>query len=56
MLGGDSTPKKDVPEGKVAGASGAIGSTYNFAAPLYLKLIQAWQNDDLAEAQRLHVL
>ncbi|MDG2072807.1 MAG: dihydrodipicolinate synthase family protein [Pseudomonadales bacterium] len=42
--------------GLVAGASGAIGSTYNFAAPLYLKLIQAWQNDDLAEAQRLQAL
>ena len=42
--------------GLVAGASGAIGSTYNFAAPLYLKLIQAWQNDDLVEAQRLQAL
>tara|TARA_B110000196_G_C21127342_1_gene656563 strand:+ start:916 stop:1860 length:945 start_codon:yes stop_codon:yes gene_type:complete len=42
--------------GLVAGASGAIGSTYNFAAPLYLKLIQAWKNDDLVEAQRLQAL
>ncbi len=42
--------------GLAAGASGGIGSTYNFAAPLYVKLIQAWQNGDLAEAQRLQAL
>ncbi|MFK7805088.1 MAG: dihydrodipicolinate synthase family protein [Anaerolineae bacterium] len=42
--------------GLAAGASGGIGSTYNFAAPLYVKLIQAWQNGNLAEARRLQAL
>ena len=42
--------------GLTAGASGGIGSTYNFAAPLYIKLIQAWQAGDWAEAKRLQAL
>ena len=42
--------------GLAAGASGAIGSTYNFAAPLYMKLIKAWQQGDLTEAKRLQEL
>jgi N-acetylneuraminate lyase len=33
------------------GVSGAVGSTYNFAAPLYQKIIAAHQNGDLATAQ-----
>jgi N-acetylneuraminate lyase len=35
----------------VVGAKAAIGSTYNFAAPLYLKVIEAFERDDLAEAR-----
>lgn len=38
------------------GARGAVGSTYNFAAPLYLKLIAAFDEGDLAEARRLQFL
>ena len=33
------------------GAKGAIGSTYTFAAPLYQRVIDAYQNGDQAEAQ-----
>ena len=35
----------------VLGAQGAVGSTYNFAAPLYHKLIEAFQQGDLATAR-----
>jgi N-acetylneuraminate lyase len=35
------------------GATGAIGSTYNFAAPLYHRIIEAYQAGDSATAQRL---
>jgi N-acetylneuraminate lyase len=38
--------------GLAAGAQGAVGSTYNFAAPLYRRLITAFQNSDIGEAQR----
>lgn len=34
------------------GARGAVGSTYNFAAPLYLRIIDAFNRGDLAAAQR----
>lgn len=34
------------------GATGAVGSTYNFAAPLYLRIIDAFQRGDLAAARR----
>lgn len=34
------------------GAQGAVGSTYNFAAPLYHRLIAAFRRGDLATAQR----
>lgn len=37
--------------GLVTGARGAVGSTYNFAAPLYLRLIAAVEDGDLAEAR-----
>ncbi len=37
----------------VYGIDGAVGSTYNYAAPLYQSLIQAFQNDDLEEARKL---
>lgn len=35
------------------GAKGAVGSTFNYAAPLYLRLIKAWQNGQLEEAREL---
>ena len=38
------------------GTRGAIGSTYNIAAPIYLKIIEAFQAGDMAEAQRLQLL
>ena len=42
--------------GLSSGASGAIGSTYNFALPLYLKLIEAWKGNDLLKARYLQIL
>jgi N-acetylneuraminate lyase len=33
------------------GARGAIGSTYNFAAPVYLRLMEAFSRGDLVSAQ-----
>ena len=35
------------------GARGAVGSTYNFAAPLYRRLLAAVERGDFAEAARL---
>ena len=35
------------------GARGAVGSTYNFAAPLYLRLVAAFRAGDLEAAQRI---
>ena len=35
------------------GANGAVGSTYNFAAPLYLEMIQAYCAGDVDHARRL---
>jgi len=37
----------------VLGAKGAVGSTYNYAAPLYYDLIDAFNNGNLPEAQKL---
>lgn len=34
------------------GARGLIGSTYNFAAPLYLEVIECFSNTDLEEARK----
>jgi N-acetylneuraminate lyase len=34
------------------GAKGAVGSTYNFAAPLYLRIIEAFKRGDLEAARR----
>ena len=39
--------------GLAMGAKGGVGSTYNFAAPLYLQLIQAFGEGDLAKAKVL---
>jgi len=33
------------------GAKGAVGSTYNFAAPIYTRLIAAWERGDVASAR-----
>lgn len=43
-------------EGWQAGARGAVGSTYNYASPLYLKIIEAVESGDLKEARRLQDL
>ena len=37
----------------VLGAKGSVGSTFNYAAPLYYRLIDAFNNGDLATAQQL---
>jgi len=37
----------------VLGCRGAVGSTYNYAAPLYFEIINAFKSNDLAKAQRL---
>jgi N-acetylneuraminate lyase len=37
--------------GLVLGAQGAVGSTYNFAAPLYSRIIRAFQAGDLKTAR-----
>lgn len=37
----------------VLGAKGAVGSTFNYAAPLYYDLIDAFNNNDLKKAQAL---
>ncbi|MFP6666778.1 MAG: dihydrodipicolinate synthase family protein [Pirellulales bacterium] len=38
--------------GLTAGARAAVGSTYNFAAPIYQRLLAALANGDLEEARR----
>ena len=38
--------------GLIGGAHGAVGSTYNFAAPLYQRVIQAFEQGDIATAQQ----
>ncbi len=38
--------------GLALGATGAVGSSYNFAAPLYRRVIAAFENNDLAIARR----
>jgi N-acetylneuraminate lyase len=38
--------------GLVAGARGAVGSTYNFAAPIYHRLREAWQQGNIAAARQ----
>jgi N-acetylneuraminate lyase len=37
------------------GAYGAVGSTYNFAAPLYHEIIEAYQQGDMELAQKLQL-
>lgn len=43
-------------EGWSQGARGAVGSTYNYASPLYLRLIEAMESGDLARARELQDL
>jgi N-acetylneuraminate lyase len=38
------------------GCKGAVGSTYNYAAPLYLNLIKAFNDGNMYEARRLQQL
>src|SRR5690606_14649336 len=38
------------------GAKGAVGSTYNFAAPLYLRVMELFERGDLHEAQQQQLL
>jgi len=40
----------------VLGSRGAVGSTYNYAAPLYYRLINAFDNGNLDEARKLQQL
>ena len=42
--------------GVVSGAAGAVGSTYNFAAGLYHRMIAAVDRGDLREARRCQAL
>jgi len=37
--------------GLALGADGAVGSTYNFSAPLYLRIIEAFEAGDIAAAR-----
>jgi N-acetylneuraminate lyase len=37
--------------GLALGVRGAVGSTYNFAAPLYLRIVEAFERGDLASAR-----
>lgn len=37
----------------VLGAKGAVGSTFNYAAPIYLKMIDAYNKGDIIEARSL---
>ena len=39
--------------GLALGVKGAVGSTYNFAAPLYIRLIEAFAQNDLDTARKL---
>lgn len=42
-----------LPAGLAVGAVGAVGSTYNYAAPLYLKIIEAFNRGDQAQVTAL---
>jgi N-acetylneuraminate lyase len=42
--------------GLVGGAHGAVGSTYNFATPLYNRIIAAFERADIVEAQKFQAL
>ncbi len=40
----------------VLGCKGAVGSTYNYAAPLYIKLVEAFNRGDIDMARKLQRL
>lgn len=42
--------------GLVAGADGAVGSTYNYAAPLYLEILENFQLGNIVECEALQRL
>jgi N-acetylneuraminate lyase len=42
--------------GLIGGAQGAVGSTYNFAAPLYRRIIDAFEHGEIDTARRLQGL
>jgi N-acetylneuraminate lyase len=42
--------------GLIGGAQGAVGTTYNFALPLYARIYTAYQDGAIGEAQRLQSL
>jgi N-acetylneuraminate lyase len=42
--------------GLSVGAPGAVGSTYNFAAPLYHRIIDAFKRNDMTEAKKYQAL
>lgn len=42
-----------LPAGLAVGAVGAVGSTYNYAAPLYLEIIEAFNRGDQAKVTEL---
>lgn len=42
--------------GLALGAEGGVGSTYNYAAPLYLKMIEAFRTGDFENARHLQLL
>lgn len=42
-----------LPAGLAVGAVGAVGSTYNYAAPLYLEIIEAFNRGDQAKVSEL---
>ena len=39
----------------VPGTKGAVGSTYNYLAPLYNKLIEAFKDGNIQQARKLHM-
>lgn len=41
--------------GLISGAHGAVGSTYNFAAPQFQKVLASWENGDLTAARAAQV-
>ena len=42
--------------GLAGGARGAVGGTYNFATPLYIKIKKAFLKGDVEKAQQLQAL
>ena len=47
---------ENILSGLVLGCKGAVGSTYNYAAPLYIKLVEAFNRGDIDMARKLQRL